>query len=148
MKKAIKVCNFELRYGVLFFQGCPIDMVGKKSFTIDPDNRVWEENPFRITLTKSLYFLGERTERQYQYEEEYPRVVIPRTGVSLQTRGRLWEIVLDHDGPIMSFKEYLASLNKSQKKALVKELFQMGFCVAKGYAKSTGIAFRRGGNRG
>ena len=148
MKKAIKVCHFELRYGVLFFQGCPIDMVGRKAFTIDPDNRVWEENPVCVTLTKSLYFLGERTEPPYQHEEEYPRVVIPYTGVSLQSRGRLWEIVIDHDGPVISFKHYLSFLNKSQKKAFVKELVKMGLCVAKGYAKSTGLDFKRGGNRG
>ena len=149
MKKAPQpVYHFELRFGILFFQGCPIDMVGKKAFTIDPENTLWDDRHVSITLQKPLYFLGERTERQYQHEDILPRVVIPYTGVSLQSRGRLWEIVIDHDGPVISFKHYLSFLNKSQKKAFVKELVKMGLCVAKGYAKSTGLDFKRGGNRG
>ena len=142
------VYHFELRFGVLFFQGCPIDMVGKKAFTVDPENRFWDDRATCVTLKTPLYFVGERTERQYQHEDILPRVMIPHTGVSLQSRGRLWEIVFDHDGPVVSFQHYLKFLNRQQKKAFVKELVQMGFCVAKGYAKSTGLAFKRGGNRG
>lgn len=143
-----EVYHFELRFGILFFQGCPIDMVGKRAFTIDPENRVWNDRATCITLEKPLYFVGEKTERQYQHDDDLPRVVIPNAGVSIQSRGRLWEIVFDHDGPVVSFQHYLTFLNRSEKKAFVKELSSMGFYVAKGYAKSTGIAFRKGGNRG